>query len=131
MKNSRKEIALSILLFILITGCSANIAQKQVGEKMAPGTVDVIATFYKVTDAANQTTVELKINKINSYGPASSPVAVNSTITALALLNDIKDSFRTMPIDKSVNVILKLNQAGVNAKDLYKWEIIRIIKNNQ
>lgn len=130
MKNCSNEIVLSILLFILIIGCSANIAQKQVIDKMAPGTVDVLATFSRVTDEGNHTIVELKIDKINSYGPASSPVAVNSTVTALVLLSDMKDSFRTMPIDTSVNVILKLNQDGVNVKDSYKWEIIRIIKNN-
>lgn len=113
-------------MVLLSLGCSTNNAQKKFGELLAPGTIDanVILTKY---DKTIDNVAEIKLLKINGYGANTSPIAINTVIKTDVLLNEVKKALENLSVSSELNILLKLNQVGMNLNPPNKFEIIRVI----
>ncbi len=129
MKANSKMIT-PFLLLLFILGCSSNKSQVAVKEKFSPGTAVIIASFNNIKPDGMNIIVELTASKIIGYGAASSPISSNSKLSALAIIDGVKDSLTKYKNDDSIVVELKLLQSGVNKQNSVKWEILSITKNN-
>ena len=118
-------IAFSITIVSL--GCSTYNSQKIVGEPLAPGTIDAIVILAKY-DKTKNAFAEIKLTKVNGYGVNTSPIAVNSVITADVFLINAQKDLESAQVGSELNVLLKLNHGGMNLTPPNKFEIIRIIK---
>lgn len=119
------EYILIILVFTM--GCTSHYHQKKVGEDTAPGTVEIVASVDSLTLDGTNSVVKLKIIKIKSYGPATTPIAENSNITAIAMLSEVISKIKKFKKDETIDAVLKLLKTGINTQNSFKWEIIQII----
>lgn len=123
------RIVFLILLLSYNLSCTSDKSQNSIKENYSPGTAHAVALIDSTETSGSNVLVELTVTRILGYGPASSPIPVDTKLTVLAKLDVVKTFLSKTIKGESYTIELKLLQGGVDTRDSHKWEIIYISNN--